>query len=86
MKKDRFALSVSKDCRLVFTHDCKRFTDPFAIANLNRLTSFSCVCCRVCYQTLEFYCGKTDQAFDSKFGMCVDEHIVCVVKKFDQHL
>ena len=32
------------------------------------------------YQTLEFYCGKTGQAFDLKFGMCVGEHVVCLVK------
>ena len=86
MKKDRFLLSVSKDCRLVFIRDCKRFTDSFTTANRNQLTSFSCVCYRVGYQTLEFYCRKTDQAFDFKFGMRVGEHIVCLVTKFDQNL
>ena len=77
MEEDRFALSVSKDCQ----RDCKRFTDSFAAANRNQLTSFSCVRCRVCYQTLEFYCRKTGQAFDFKFGLCVDEYIVCLVKR-----
>ena len=85
-EKDRFALSISKDCRPVFTRDCKRFTDSFAVASRNRLTSFSCVCWRVDYQTLEFYCGKTGQAFDFKVGMCVGKHIVCLVRKFDQNL
>ena len=37
-------------------------------------------------QTSEFYCGKTGQAFDFKFGICVCEQIVCLVKKFDQNL
>ena len=68
-----------------FTRAAKRFTDSFTAANRNRLTSFSCVCCRLWYLTLEFYCGKTGQAFDFKFGMCVGEHIVCLVKKFDQN-
>ena len=86
MKKDRFALSVSKDCRLVFTRACKGFIDSFPVANRNRLTSSSCVSCRVGDQTLEFYCGKTGQAFDFKFGMCVREHILCLVKRFDQNL
>ena len=86
MKRDRFALSISKDCRLVFTRTYKRFTDSFATVNRIRLINFSCVCCRVVgYQTLEFYCGKTGQAFDFKFGMCVGEHIVCLVNKFDQN-
>ena len=76
MEKDRYTLSVSKDSRLVFTRDCKRFTDSFAVANRNQLTSFSCVYCQVCYQILEFYCRKTGQAFDFKFGMCAHEHIV----------
>ena len=82
MEEDRFALSVSKDCQ----RDCKRFADSFAAADRNQPTSFSCVRCRLCYQTLEFYCGKTGQALDFKFGLCVDEHIVCLVKKFDQNL
>ena len=47
-----------------FTRAAKRFTDSFTAANRNRLTSFSCVCCRLCYQTLEFYCGKTGQALE----------------------
>ena len=80
MKKDRFALSVSKDCRLVFTCAYKRFTDSFPVANRNRLTSFSCVSRRVGDQTLEFYCGKTGQAFDFKFGICIREHIMRLVK------
>ena len=86
MTKDRFALSVSKDCGLVFTRACKHLTHSFAVANGNRLTSCSCVCCRVGYQTLEFYCGKTGQAFDLKFGMCFLEHIVCMVKNVDQKI
>ena len=82
MEEDRLALSVLKDCQ----RDCKCFTDSFAAANRNQPTSFSCVRYRVCYQTLEFYYGKTGQAFDFKFGLCVDKHIVCLVKKFDQNL
>ena len=80
VKKDRLALALSEDCRLVFTRARKRFTDSLAVANRNRVSSFSCVCCRGGYQTLEFYRGKTGQAFDFKYGMCIRELIVCVVK------
>ena len=34
-EKNIFALSVSKDCRLVSTRDSKHFTDYFAVANRN---------------------------------------------------
>ena len=76
-KKDRFALSVSKDSRLVFARDCKRFTDSFAVGNRYQLTSFSCVCCRVCYQTLEFYCAKMAKLLTSNLA-CVSMNISCV--------
>ena len=37
---------LSKDCRFIVTRDCKRFTDSFAVADRNRVTSISCICCR----------------------------------------
>ena len=69
-----------------FTRAYKPFTDSFAVANCNRLTNFSCACCQVGYQTLEFIAGKLAKLFDFKFGMCAWEHIMCLVKKFDQNI
>ena len=58
-KRDRFAFSISKECRYILKHPCKCYTDSFTFPIDNRLTSFSSVCRPVGFQSFKFYCKES---------------------------